>query len=360
MKDYYEFLGVNKSSSPDEIKKAYRKLALQYHPDRNPNNKEAEEKFKQISEAYEILSNPEKKAKYDNGGFNNLNGNFRGFTDINEIFSKFGSIFNDDFFMNFGPSANRWQTNNVSIKKGSDIRVRIKLTLEEISTGIEKKIKINKQVNCKHCNGTGSETGKLGTCSQCNGTGQIIKMGQHLFGSMHTVVTCNKCGGTGEIPENPCKICNGKGYVQDHDVIIINIPAGVYEGLQLSMTGVGNEVGKNSIPGNLIILIEEELHNLFIRNGNNIIYTHYISIPDAILGTTSIIPTLNGKIKISIKPGTDNETILTAKGKGLPNVNNSNIIGDLIINVKIWIPKELSDEDKELIEKLRTIKNINK
>jgi molecular chaperone DnaJ len=346
----YEILSVSKDASQEEIKKAYRKLALQYHPDKNPDNKEAEEKFKEVANAYEILSDLDKKAKYDSGGFNNVNYE-GGFNNAQDIFAKYGNMFNNGFF-----AGQRQQ-----VRRGGDIRIKFKLTLEEINTGVIKTIKVNKHINCPTCQGSGLEPdGSMITCDKCNGKGQIVNVQNKLFGTMHTITTCDKCGGEGQIPNKPCKNCNGYGVVEGTDTLDISIPAGIYNDLQLTIEGKGNEIGRKGIPGNLLVLFDEYEHSNFIRNGMNLIHEHTISVPDAMLGTSLIIPTLDGKIKIQVKSGTQPNSLLTVKGKGLPNISDPNIKGDLIININVWIPTELNDEDKKLVENLKTIKNINK
>lgn len=352
-RDYYEVLGVNKDASPEELKKAYRKLALQYHPDRNPGNKEAEEKFKEAAEAYEVLSNPDKRARYDRYGHAGMSG-AGGFSgqgmSMDDIFSQFGDLFADfglgSFFGGgFGGSS---RSSRGAKQRGGNIRVKVKLTLQEIEKGVTKKIKVNKYVPCEHCHGSGSENGETETCPTCKGRGQVLQTVNSFFGQMQTASTCPNCGGTGTIIKNKCTHCHGEGIVKGEEVIEIEIPKGVGEGMQLTMRGKGGAGPHNGVNGDLYVLIEEESHPELERDGSNLIYNLFISVPDAILGTEAEVPTVSGKVRVKIAPGTQSGKILRLRGKGLPEVNGYGN-GDLLVNVNVWIPKKVSkDEEKTL------------
>lgn len=359
-RDYYEILEVSKGASEAEIKKAYRKQALKYHPDKNPDNKEAEEKFKEAAEAYEVLSNPEKRSRYDQFGHAGVGGaaggGFGGGMSMEDIFSNFGDIFGSAFgagFGGFGGGSRRHRVN-----RGSNLRVKVKLTLEEIANGVEKKIKVNKYVNCNACGGSGAEGGSgYTTCPTCHGTGQVTRVTNTFLGQMQTSSTCPTCGGEGKIIQHKCASCGGHGIVKGEDVISIKIPPGVAEGMQLSVSGKGNAGARGGIPGDLIILIEEILHAELIRDGANLIYDKYLSVPDAALGTSIEIPTIDGKARIKIAAGTQAGKVLRLKGKGLPDVNSYGR-GDLLVNINVWTPKSLSKEEKAMLEKLAKSENF--
>ncbi|MGV8827634.1 MAG: molecular chaperone DnaJ [Breznakibacter sp.] len=356
-RDYYEILDVPKSASAEEIKKAYRKKAIQFHPDKNPGDKAAEEKFKEAAEAYEILSNPEKKQRYDQYGHAGVGGASGGFggagMSMDDIFSHFGDIFSGGFggfggFSGFGGSSRGQRVN-----KGSNLRVKVRLNLQEIANGAEKKIKVKKMVSCNHCNGTGGESGSgFSTCNTCRGTGHVTRISNTILGQMQTSSTCPTCNGEGRIITNKCTHCAGEGIVKEDDIITINIPAGVEEGMQLSVSGRGNAARRGGINGDLLILIEEEKHPELMRDGNNLIFNLYLSIPDAILGTPVEVPTVDGKVKVKIDPGTQPGKVLRLKGKGLPDVNGYSR-GDLLVRVDLYVPKEISKEDRKIIEKLK-------
>jgi len=366
-RDYYDVLGVSKGSSADEIKKAYRKLAIKYHPDKNPNDKTAEDKFKEAAEAYEILSNPEKKQRYDHyghagvGGASGGGGYGGGGMNMEDIFSQFGDIFGGgggspfDSFFGGGQQQSR---GGRRVAKGSNLRIKVKLTLEEIANGAEKKIKVNKQVTCKTCDGTGAkDRSSVSTCSTCGGSGAVRRVTNTILGQMQTSSTCPTCNGSGSQITSKCNSCHGEGTVRGEETISINIPAGVSDGMQLSMSGKGNAAPNGGIPGDLIILIEEIPHETLKREGNNIVYDLHVSIVDAALGYSAEVPTIDGKAKIKIEPGTQSGKLLRLKGKGIPEINSYHR-GDEIIHVNIWTPKALSSEERELLERLRESPNF--
>lgn len=362
-RDYYEVLGVSKTATADEMKKAYRKLALKYHPDKNPGDKEAEEKFKEAAEAYDVLSNPDKKARYDQFGHAGVDGQggFGGGAgmSMDDIFSQFGDIFGSFFgggggFRGFGGSSGAGRRH---VQKGSNLRIKVKLTLEEIEKGAEKKIKVNKYVPCKACNGTGSKDNNFETCPTCHGSGMVTQMTRTILGTMQTQSVCPNCGGEGKIIKDKCTECHGDGIVKAEEVITINIPAGVYDGMQLSMTGKGNAAPRGGINGDLIILIEEIPHEQFERQENNLYHNTFITFADAAMGASIEVPTLNGKVRIKIEQGTPSGKILRLKGKGLPDINGYGR-GDLLVNVNVWVPKSLTKEERELLEKLSKSPNF--
>lgn len=360
-RDYYEVLGVSRGASADEIKKAYRQMALKYHPDKNPNNKDAEDKFKEAAEAYEVLSDADKRKRYDQYGHEGLKGGFGGFqefTNMEDIFSQFGDIFGSAFggaFSGFGGGGGRQQRR---VNRGTNLRVKVRLTLEEINTGVEKKLKVNKYVPCQHCRGTGSQGGaSFSTCGTCRGTGQVSRVTNTFLGQMQTTSTCPACGGEGQIIQNKCVHCAGNGVIKGEEVITVDIPAGVSEGIQLSMNGKGNAAARGGVPGDLIIQIEEAPHNDLQRDGNNLLYDLFISFPDSALGTSVDIPTLDGKARIKIDPGTQAGKVLRLKGKGLPSLNTYGK-GDLLITINIWTPKNLSRQEREMLEQLQLSENF--
>lgn len=357
-RDYYDVLGVSKDASADEIKKAYRKKALEFHPDRNPNNKEAEEKFKEAAEAYEILGDSEKKKRYDKFGHSKIGNSNRsgGFThmDMEDIFSKFGDIFGGDFF--FGGSSNRY--GRKKINRGTNLRITIKLTLEEIYKGIEKKIRLQKYIRCDSCDGNGSENNSgFTTCPSCKGIGQITRTQKTILGYMQINSQCPQCGGEGQIISNKCKHCAGEGIIRGEEVITVNIPVGVTNGMELSMNGKGNAGIRNGISGDLIIAIEELEHPQFKRDGVNIFYEQYLNFADAALGTSLEVPTLQGKAKVKIESGTQSGKVLRLKGKGIPDVHGYGK-GDLLVTMKIWTPQRLTSEEKEFLDILRDSDNF--
>lgn len=366
-RDYYEVLGVDKNASADEIKKAYRKKAIQYHPDKNPGDKEAEEKFKEAAEAYEVLSNPDKRARYDQfghegmsgaGGFGGGFGGGQGMS-MDDIFSMFGDIFGGHGgfgdFSGFGGGGSSQAQRKF---RGSDLRVKVKLSLKDIANGTTKKFKLKKYVPCSHCHGTGAE-GNSGTetCPTCKGNGHILRTQQSIFGMMQTQTVCPQCNGEGKIIKNKCKECGGEGIVYGEEVVKVKIPAGVAEGMQLSMSGKGNAGRHNGIPGDLLIQIEEEPHPELIRDENDLVYNLLLSIPMAALGSTVEIPTIDGKAKVKIEPGTQPGKVLRLRGKGLPNVNGYGN-GDLLVNVSVYIPETLSKDEKNALEKMQDSENF--
>lgn len=361
-RDYYEVLGVSRDASESEIKKAYRQMALKYHPDKNPGDHTAEDKFKEAAEAYEVLRDPAKRKKYDQFGHAGVGGaaGAGGFSmSMEDIFSQFGDIFGDAFggFGGFGGFSGTRQRRR-RVNKGSNIRIKVKLTLEDILHGVEKKIKVNKYISCNECNGTGAKGGSsYSTCSTCHGTGSVTRVSNTFLGQMQTTSTCPACGGEGQIIMNRCTNCAGNGVINGEEIITVKIPAGVEDGMQLSMSGKGNAGARGGIPGDLIILIEEQEHKDFERDGTNLIYSEYISFIDAALGADIEIPTLEGKARIKITPGTQSGKVLRLKGKGLPSLNNYGQ-GDLLVNINVWTPKNLSREEKEMLEKLRRSENF--
>ena len=361
-RDFYEILGVSKNATAEEIKKAYRQKAIQFHPDKNPGNKEAEEKFKEAAEAYEILSSPEKRQRYDQFGHSGMNGNagFGGHDmSMDDIFSMFGDIFGGGGFGGFGGFGGGSRSRGPRQHRGSDLRVKVNLTLNEVLNGVEKKIKVKKYVPCTHCNGSGAQGGSgHTTCSTCRGSGHVTRIQNTLLGQMQTTTTCPTCNGEGQIITNKCTHCQGEGIVRDEEVISIKIPAGVGEGMQLNVSGKGNAGRRGGINGDLFVVIQEDEHKELIRDGNNLIYDLFITFPEITLGTTREIPTVDSKVKVKIEAGTQPEKILRLRGKGLPDVNGYGK-GDLLVRVHVWIPKKLNSEEKKLLEKLQTMPSFN-
>ncbi len=357
-RDYYEVLGVSKNASAEELKKAYRQMAIKYHPDKNPDDKSAEEKFKEAAEAYEVLSNPEKRQRYDQFGHAGMNGasGYGGGMSMDDIFSNFGDIFGDFFgggFSGFGGGFGRGRSSQ-SVPQGSNLRIRVKLTLEEVATGVEKKVKVNKNVHCESCNGSGARAGsKPTTCMTCHGSGRVMRVTNTFLGQMQTASTCPHCNGEGTIITDRCPSCSGSGLTKGEEVISIKIPAGVENGMQLSMSGKGNAAPRGGVPGDLIILIEETEHEMFKRDSINLLYEHNISYADAVLGTQVDVPTLDGKARIKIPAGTTPGKMFRLKGKGLPALNSYGR-GDLIVSINIWVPQSVSKDEKTFLEQLNT------
>ncbi len=357
-RDFYEILGVSKTATADEIKKAYRQKAIQFHPDKNPGNKEAEEKFKEAAEAYEVLSNPEKRQRYDQFGHAGMNGGgasgFGGHDmSMDDIFSMFGDIFGGGGFGGFGGFGGQ-RARGPRQHRGSDLRVKVSLNLNEVLNGVEKKIKVKKYVPCTHCSGTGAQGGSsYSTCSTCRGSGHVTRIQNTLLGQMQTTTTCPTCNGEGQIITNKCTHCQGEGVVRDEEVISIRIPAGVGEGMQLNVAGKGNAGRRGGVNGDLFVVIQEEEHQELVRDGNNLIYNLFVTFPEITLGTTKEIPTVDSRVKVKIDPGTQPEKILRLRGKGLPDVNGYGK-GDLLVRVHVWIPKKLNAEERKMLEKLMT------
>lgn len=366
-RDYYDVLGVSKNAEADEIKKAYRKMAIKYHPDKNEGDKDAEEKFKEAAEAYEVLSNPEKRQRYNQfghaanassasgGGYGGAGGGMN----MEDIFSQFGDIFGGGSpFGDFFGGGGRQGGGGRRVMRGSNLRIKVRLTLEEIANGTEKKIKVNKQIVCKTCDGSGAkDRSSVQTCKTCGGSGAVRRVTNTILGQMQTTTTCPTCNGEGTQVTAKCTVCHGDGLVRGEETISINIPAGVSEGMQLSMSGKGNAAPRGGIPGDLIILIEEIPHESLKRDGNNVIYDLHINFVDAALGTSIEVPTIDGKAKIKIDPGTQGGKILRLKGKGVPEVNSYHR-GDQLVHINIWTPKALSKEERELLEKLQSSPNF--
>jgi molecular chaperone DnaJ len=357
--DYYAILEVSKTASAQEIKQAYRKKALEYHPDRNPGDKAAEEKFKEAAEAYEVLSNDEKRSRYDRYGHAGLNGGFESHSmNMEDIFSQFGSIFEGIAFNSFSGFRGHSARGNTVTHKGTNIRIKVKLTLEEIAKGVEKNIKVQKYVACDACKGSGAKNSDaIKTCSTCNGYGHTIRTQQSVFGQMQVQTECPTCHGLGKMITDKCPKCSGNGIVKGEDVTNIRIPAGVSEGMQFAMRGKGNAAPNNGINGDLLVLIQEEKHPVFERDGNNLYLEHYISFAQAALGDSVEIPVLEGKAKVKIAPGTQPSTLLRLNGKGLPDVHGYGK-GDLIVNVNVWIPQKLSKDERQMIEKTAESENF--
>ncbi len=360
-RDYYEILGVSKSSSTDDIKKSYRKVAMQFHPDRNPGDKAAEEKFKEAAEAYEVLSDADKKAQYDRYGHAGVSGNGRGFSgggmNMEDIFSQFGDVFSDDLFGSFF-GGGRGRSSRGRGVRGSNLRVKIKLTYEEIAKGVSKQIKVKKHVNCTTCSGSGAkDKSSIQNCSTCGGSGQVKKIANTFMGQMQTVTTCPSCNGEGSTVTSKCTACKGDGRVYGEETVKLDIPAGVQEGMQLSLSHKGNAGERGGSPGDLLILIEEEPHKELQRDGSNAAYDLHISFSDAVFGKQVEVPTIDGKAKIKIPAGTQGGKIFRLKGKGFPTVNSYQR-GDQLININVWVPQHLSAEEKLMLEKLNESSNF--
>lgn len=363
-RDYYEILLVTKSSTDEEIKKAYRKVAMQFHPDRNPGDKAAEEKFKEAAEAYEVLSDSDKRAQYDRFGHAGVKGNSRGAGpgNMEDIFSQFGDIFGDDVFGSFfGGNGGRGRGGGGGRSrgvKGSNLRIKLKLNYEEIAKGVTKSVKVKKHVVCNTCSGSGAkDKGSIQTCNSCNGSGQIRKVTNTFLGQMQTVTTCPTCNGEGTTISAKCASCKGEGRVYGEETVSIDIPAGVQEGMQLSMSGKGNAGERGGANGDLIILIEEEAHAELHRDGLNVAFDLFITFPDAVFGTNIEVPTIDGRAKIKIPPGTQSGKIFRLKGKGFPAVNSYEK-GDQLIHVNVWTPQTLSSEEKQMVEKMNSSPNF--
>ncbi len=359
-RDYYEVLGVDRNASANDIKKAYRKMAIQYHPDKNPGDKTAEEKFKEAAEAYSVLSDPDKKARYDQFGFEGLGGaaggGFSGAgMDMNDIFSMFGDIFGGGFggFGGFGGGRRAQQARY----RGSDLRVKVKLNLNEIASGVTKKFKLKKYVTCQHCNGSGAEGNATETCPECKGTGRVVHAQHSIIGMVRSEIACPRCNGEGKIIKDKCHHCSGDGIIMGEEIVEVQIPAGVIEGMQLSMRGKGNAGKRNGVPGDLLIYIEEEKHPQLVRDENDLVYSLLLDIPTATLGGVVEIPTLDGAVKVNIDAGTQPGKVLRLRGKGLPSLNEYGR-GDIVVNVSVYIPETLSKEEKKTIENFKDSDNF--
>lgn len=362
-RDYYEVLGVARNASADEIKKAYRKKAVEFHPDKNPGNQAAEEKFKEAAEAYDVLSDDQKRALYDRGGHAAIDGmdgrgggGYGGGMDFDDILRRAGFDADDIFSQFFGGGGRRGGRQQG--ERGTNLRIKVKMTLEEIATGVEKKIKVKKQVSCSTCNGSGArDASSVSSCGTCRGSGMVGRVVQTPFGAMQSSTTCPTCQGAGQVIKSPCNVCKGEGKVFGEETIEVKIPAGVTNDIQLSMSGKGNAGAKGGPPGDLIISIEELEHEEFTREGQNVIYELFLNIADAALGDSVEVPTLDGKARIKIPAGTQSGKVLRLREKGLPSLQGYQR-GDQLIHVNVWTPKKLNDEERKLLEKLKTMPNF--
>ena len=356
--DYYKILGVERTATANEIKRAYKKVAIKYHPDRNPGDKEAEEKFKQAAQAYDVLRDPDKRARYDQfgaAGVDGAAGGFGGFgaggMDLNDIFRNFGDIFGGAFggFGGFGGGRGQRQY------RGSDMRMKVRLTLEEISTGVTKKFKVRKDITCTECHGTGCASGHSPeTCPTCHGQGYVIQSRRSFLGMMQTQEVCPNCHGEGTIIKHTCSHCHGEGVTSGEEIVEIKIPAGVAEGMVVNVPGKGNAAKRGGVPGDIQVLIEEEPHKDFIRDDTDLIYNLLLTVSQAALGDTIDIPTLTGKARIKIEPGTQPGTALRLRGKGLPAVQGYGVgTGDIVVNISVYIPEHLTKEERKAFEALR-------
>jgi molecular chaperone DnaJ len=365
-RDYYEVLGVSKDASEDEIKKAYRKLAIKYHPDRNPGDKEAEEKFKEAAEAYEVLHDPDKRRQYDQFGFNGPQGGFGGFggggMDMDDIFTMFGDIFGGHSgFGGFSGFGGGGQQHSQRVYRGSDLRLKVKLSLQDIASGVTKRFKVREDVTCEQCKGTGAEGGaQPETCPTCHGSGMVSRSVRSMFGIMTTQTECPTCHGEGTVIKNKCKACDGTGVVKGDKIVEVNIPAGVEEGMVLNVHGKGNAGPHNGVPGDIQVLIEEEKSDTFVRDKQDVIYNLLLDFPTAALGGDAEIPTIDGKkIALKIAPGTQPGNVVRLRGKGLPAVKGyGSGKGDIVVNMSVFVPKTLDKNERKAIEQLRESENF--
>jgi molecular chaperone DnaJ len=362
-RDYYTVLNVDRNASKEDLKKAYRKLAMQFHPDRNPGDNEAEEKFKEAAEAYEVLNNDDKRARYDRFGHDGLRGGgfgSSGFSDINDIFSHFSDIFGggssifDDFFSSGSQRGRRRGAGSA----GADLRVNLKLTLEEIADGTTKKIKIKKHIKCDKCGGTGADEGTaIKTCTVCNGLGEVKSISRSVFGQFVNITTCQNCGGEGKVVDTPCRKCMGDGRFQDEVLMSVDVPAGVHEGSYMTLRGEGNAGKRGGEPGAIIVVFEELPHKHFVREEDDIIYNLFITYPQAALGAEVDVPTLNSKAVLKIDAGTQSGKFLKMRGKGIRHLNSSGA-GNQIVKINVAVPHKMNSKEKELLKQLSEMPNI--
>jgi molecular chaperone DnaJ len=360
-RDYYEVLEVSKNASAEDIKKAYRKKAIQYHPDKNPGDKAAEEKFKEAAEAYDVLSNEQKRQRYDRFGHAGVEGASHGHgagMTMEDIFAQFGDLFGGRFSAFTGGFGGFGGSRGQSVQRGSDLRVKVKLSLKDVAGGVEKKIKVRKYVSCIKCHGSGAENDKaIITCSTCKGNGYVTRVTNTFLGQMETQSTCPACHGAGKTIARKCPACAGEGIVSAEEVITLNIPAGVGEGMQLSMRGKGNAARRGGINGDLLVVIEEEKHPELIRDENDLVYNLLLTVPQATLGDSVEVPTVTGKVKVKIDPGTQPGKILRLRNQGLPSVNGYGT-GDLLINIAVYIPEKLSSTEKDKLKEMAASENF--
>jgi molecular chaperone DnaJ len=366
-RDYYEVLGVARSASGDDLKKAYRKLAMQYHPDRNPNNKEAEEKFKEINEAYEVLSSDDKRRRYDQFGHAGVGSSAAseggnpfggGGQNMNDIFSQFSDLFGGMGGFGGSPFEEGRRRSRQRGVPGSDLKIRLKLTLEEIATGVEKTLKIKKMKSCDACNGSGSKNGQYDTCPTCNGSGEVRQVSRTMFGQFVNITTCPTCSGEGRIVRDKCTVCNGEGRVQGDSTIKVSIPAGVMEGNYIPLKGQGNAGVRGGASGDLLVVIEEEAHEHFVREDDDIVYDLHIGFADAVLGAKVDVPTLDGSASVDIPPGSSSGKIIRLKEKGIKHLNGYGR-GDELVRLNIYVPSSVSGADKEILKQMRQSTTMN-
>lgn len=360
-RDYYEVLSVSKSATAEEIKKSYRKVAMQFHPDRNPGDNAAEEKFKEAAEAYEVLSDADKRAQYDRFGHAGVGGRgFGGGMNMDDIFSQFGDVFGEDLFGSFfGGGRSRGGNGRARGVRGSNLRVKLKLNYEEIAKGLTKNIKVKKYISCGTCGGNGAkDKNSVQTCTTCQGSGQVRRVQNTFLGQMQTVTTCPNCNGEGSTITSKCGTCRGEGRVYNEETISIDVPAGVQAGMQLSVGGKGNAGERGGSAGDLLVVIEEETHKELQREGLNVAYDLHISFTDAVFGTSVEVPTIDGRAKIKVPPGTQSGKIFRLKGKGFPHVHSHYEKGDQLIQVNVWTPQDLDNDEKEMLEKLSKSPNM--